>query len=87
MSSPVQTSMLDAIDAATPAQPVAVAAPAVEAKPVAVEAAPVAEVTQAIEAKAACSSMLYSRSRSSTPVCDGLPCRPQSWAISSLSLA
>ncbi|MEG9858673.1 Rne/Rng family ribonuclease [Stenotrophomonas sepilia] len=53
VSSPVQTSMLDAIDAATPAQPVAVAAPAVEAKPVAVEAAPVAEVTQAIEAKPA----------------------------------
>lgn len=53
VSSPVQTSMLDAIDAATPAQPVAVATPAVEAKPVAVEAAPVAEVTQAIEAKPA----------------------------------
>ncbi|MCF3481855.1 Rne/Rng family ribonuclease [Stenotrophomonas maltophilia] len=53
VSSPVQTSMLDAIDAATPAQPAAVAAPAVEAKPVAVEAAPVAEVTQAIEAKPA----------------------------------
>ncbi|WP_242894026.1 Rne/Rng family ribonuclease [Stenotrophomonas maltophilia] len=53
VSSPVQTSMLDAIDAATPAQPVAVAAPAVEAKPVAVEAAPVAEVAQAIEAKPA----------------------------------
>ncbi|KXU98751.1 ribonuclease E [Stenotrophomonas sp. DDT-1] len=53
VSSPVQTSMLDAIDAATPAQPVAVAAPAVEAKPVAVEAAPVAEVAQGIEAKPA----------------------------------
>lgn len=53
VSSPVQTSMLDAIDAATPAQPVAVAAPAVEAKPVALEAAPVAEVAQAIEAKPA----------------------------------
>ncbi|MCF3520342.1 Rne/Rng family ribonuclease [Stenotrophomonas maltophilia] len=53
VSSPVQTSMLDAIDAATPAQPVAVAAPAVEAKPIAVEAAPVAEVAQAIEAKPA----------------------------------
>ncbi|QGL81120.1 ribonuclease E/G [Stenotrophomonas maltophilia] len=53
VSSPVQTSMLDAIDAAIPAQPVAVAAPAVEAKPVAVEAAPVAEVAQAIEAKPA----------------------------------
>ncbi|MBA0389191.1 Rne/Rng family ribonuclease [Stenotrophomonas maltophilia] len=53
VSSPVQTSMLDAIDAATPVQPVAVAAPAVEAKPVAVEAAPVAEVAQAIEAKPA----------------------------------
>lgn len=42
-SSPVQTSMLDAIDAATPAQPVVAAAPAVEAKPVVVEAAPVVE--------------------------------------------
>lgn len=53
VSSPVQTSMLDAIDAATPAQPVAVAPPAVEAKPVAVEAAPVAEVAPVIEAKPA----------------------------------
>ncbi|HEL2979866.1 TPA: ribonuclease E [Stenotrophomonas maltophilia] len=43
VSSPVQTSMLDAIDAATPAQPVAAAAPVTEAQPVAVEAAPVAE--------------------------------------------
>ncbi|UXB30943.1 ribonuclease E [Stenotrophomonas maltophilia] len=42
-SSPVQTSMLDAIDAATPAQPLVAAAPAVEAKPVVVEAAPVVE--------------------------------------------
>lgn len=42
-SSPVQTSMLDAIDAATPAQPVVAAAPVVEAKPVVVEAAPVVE--------------------------------------------
>ena len=57
-SSPVQTSMLDAIDAATPAQPVAAAAPAIEsiapvteAKPVAVEAAPVVEVAPVIEAK------------------------------------
>lgn len=57
-SSPVQTSMLDAIDAATPAQPVAVAAPVTEAQPVAVEAAPVVEakpeiveVTPVIEAK------------------------------------
>ncbi|HDS1299126.1 MULTISPECIES: Rne/Rng family ribonuclease [Stenotrophomonas maltophilia group] len=53
VSSPVQTSMLDAIDAATPAQPVAAAAPAVEAKPVAVEAAPAAEVAPVIEAKPA----------------------------------
>ncbi len=58
VSSPVQTSMLDAIDAATPAQPVAVAAPVTEAQPVAVEAAPVVEakpeiveVTPVIEAK------------------------------------
>lgn len=57
-SSPVQTSMLDAIDAATPAQPVAAAAPVTEAQPVAVEAAPVVEakpeiveVTPVIEAK------------------------------------
>ncbi|MDQ7304203.1 Rne/Rng family ribonuclease [Stenotrophomonas sp. Sm0581] len=53
VSSPVQTSMLDAIDAATPAPPVAAAAPAVEAKPVAVEAAPAAEVAPVIEAKPA----------------------------------
>lgn len=53
VSSPVQTSMLDAIDAATPAQPVAAAAPAIEAKPVAVEAAPVIEVAPVIEAKPA----------------------------------
>lgn len=43
VSSPVQTSMLDAIDAATPAQPVAAAAPVVEAKPEIVEATPVIE--------------------------------------------
>ncbi|MDV9043173.1 Rne/Rng family ribonuclease [Stenotrophomonas sp. RAC2] len=53
VSSPVQTSMLDAIDAATPAQPVAAAAPAIEAKAVAVEAAPVIEVAPVIEAKPA----------------------------------
>ncbi|WP_329891111.1 Rne/Rng family ribonuclease [Stenotrophomonas sp. SMYL11] len=60
VSSPVQTSMLDAIDAATPAQPVAAAAPAIEAiapateaKPVAVEAAPVGEAAPVIEAKPA----------------------------------
>ncbi|WP_313297963.1 ribonuclease E [Stenotrophomonas sp.] len=52
-SSPVQTSMLDAIDAATPAQPVAAAAPVTEAQPVAVEAAPVAEAAPVIEAKPA----------------------------------
>ena len=51
VSSPVQTSMLDAIDAATPAQPVAAAAPVTEAKPVAVEAAPAVEVAPVIEAK------------------------------------
>lgn len=58
VSSPVQTSMLDAIDAATPAQPVAAAAPVTEAQPVAVEAAPVVEAkpeiveaTPVIEAK------------------------------------
>ncbi|HFL1971819.1 TPA: ribonuclease E [Stenotrophomonas maltophilia] len=56
-SSPVQTSMLDAIDAATPAQPVAAAAPAIEAiapvteaKPAAVEAAPVVEAASVVEA-------------------------------------
>ncbi|WP_439449891.1 Rne/Rng family ribonuclease [Stenotrophomonas sp. ATs4] len=58
VSSPVQTSMLDAIDAATPAQPVAAAAPVIEAiapvteaKPVAVEATPAVEVAPVIEAK------------------------------------
>ncbi|EOW2138861.1 ribonuclease E [Stenotrophomonas sp. GD03908] len=63
-SSPVQTSMLDAIDAATPAQPVAVAAPVadvapaldaaapvIEAKPVVVEATPVVDAAPVIEAK------------------------------------
>lgn len=57
-SSPVQTSMLDAIDAATPAQPVAAAAPVIEAiapvteaQPVAVEAAPMVEAAPVIEAK------------------------------------
>lgn len=44
---PVQTSMLDAIDAATPVQPVA-AAPVAEVKPAAVEAAPVAEAAPAV---------------------------------------
>ncbi|MEN5096807.1 ribonuclease E [Stenotrophomonas sp. TWI1409] len=53
VSSPVQTSMLDAIDAATPAQPVAAAAPVTEAKPVAVEAALVVEAAPVIEAKPA----------------------------------
>ncbi|AEM52015.1 Rne/Rng family ribonuclease [Stenotrophomonas maltophilia] len=48
-SSPVQTSMLDAIDAATPAQPAVAAAPAVEAKPVVVEVAPVAEATPVVD--------------------------------------
>ncbi|WP_329923644.1 Rne/Rng family ribonuclease [Stenotrophomonas geniculata] len=59
-SSPVQTSMLDAIDAATPAQPVAAAAPVIEAiapvteaQPVAVEAAPMVEAAPVIEAKPA----------------------------------
>ncbi|HIE0127187.1 TPA: Rne/Rng family ribonuclease [Stenotrophomonas maltophilia] len=50
-SSPVQTSMLDAIDAATPAQPVVAAAPAVEATPVVVEVAPVTEATPVVEVK------------------------------------
>lgn len=50
-SSPVQTSMLDAIDAATPAQPLVAAAPAVEAKPVVVEAAPAVEATPVVEVK------------------------------------
>lgn len=50
-SSPVQTSMLDAIDAATPAQPAVATAPAVEAKPVVVEVAPVAEATPVAEVK------------------------------------
>ncbi|MBH1660811.1 Rne/Rng family ribonuclease [Stenotrophomonas maltophilia] len=60
VSSPVQTSMLDAIDAATPAQPVTAAAPAIEAiapateaQPVAVDAAPVVEAAPVIEAKPA----------------------------------
>lgn len=51
VSSPVQTSMLDAIDAATPAQPVVASAPAVEAKPVVAEVAPVAEATPVVEVK------------------------------------
>ncbi|MBA0282254.1 Rne/Rng family ribonuclease [Stenotrophomonas maltophilia] len=64
VSSPVQTSMLDAIDAATPAQPVAVAAPVadvapvvdaaapvIEAKPVVAETAAVVEAAPVIEAK------------------------------------
>ncbi|HDS1136072.1 TPA: ribonuclease E [Stenotrophomonas maltophilia] len=50
-SSPVQTSMLDAIDAATPAQPVAVAEPAVEANPVLAEVAPSVESAPVAEAK------------------------------------
>ncbi|KOQ61817.1 ribonuclease E [Stenotrophomonas maltophilia] len=50
-SSPVQTSMLDAIDAATPAQPLVAAAPAVEAKPVVVEAAPAVEATPVVDVK------------------------------------
>lgn len=53
VSSPVQTSMLDAIDAATPAQPVAAAAPVTEAQPVAIEAAPLVEAAPVIEAKPA----------------------------------
>ncbi|MFL0350176.1 Rne/Rng family ribonuclease [Stenotrophomonas lactitubi] len=54
--SPVQTSMLDAIDAATPVQPAPEAAPVIEAKPpvvetaTVVEAAPVAEPTAVVEA-------------------------------------
>ncbi|CAH0182276.1 Rne/Rng family ribonuclease [Stenotrophomonas lactitubi] len=54
--SPVQTSMLDAIDAATPVQPAPEAAPVIEAKPpvvetaAVVEAAPVAEPTAVVEA-------------------------------------
>ncbi|PTS75332.1 Rne/Rng family ribonuclease, partial [Stenotrophomonas sp. HMWF023] len=54
--SPVQTSMLDAIDAATPVQPAPEAAPVIEAKPpmvetaAVVEAAPVAEPTVVVEA-------------------------------------
>ena len=54
--SPVQTSMLDTIDAATPVQPAPEAAPVIEAKPpvvetaVAIEAAPVAEPTAVVEA-------------------------------------
>ncbi|WP_164116351.1 ribonuclease E [Stenotrophomonas maltophilia] len=50
-ASPVQTSMLDAIDAATPAQPAVAAAPAVEATPVVVEVAPVTEATPVVEVK------------------------------------
>lgn len=56
--SPVQTSMLDAIDAATPVQPAPEAAPVIEAKPpvvetaAVVEAAPVAEPTVVAEAAA-----------------------------------
>ena len=53
VSSPVQTSMLDAIDAATPAQPVTAAAPVTEAQPVAIEAAPLVEAAPVIEAKPA----------------------------------
>ncbi|MEN5285475.1 Rne/Rng family ribonuclease [Stenotrophomonas lactitubi] len=54
--SPVQTSMLDAIDAATPVQPAPEAAPVIEAKPpmvetaAVVEAAPVAEPIAVVEA-------------------------------------
>ncbi|MCW2068046.1 UNVERIFIED_ORG: ribonuclease E [Stenotrophomonas maltophilia] len=54
--SPVQTSMLDAIDAATPVQPAPEAAPVIEAKPpvvetaAAIEAAPVAEPAAVVEA-------------------------------------
>ncbi len=54
--SPVQTSMLDAIDAATPVQPAPEAAPVIEAKPpvvetaAAIEAAPVAEPTAVVVA-------------------------------------
>ncbi|WP_445514675.1 ribonuclease E [Stenotrophomonas sp. 3(2025)] len=52
--SPVQTSMLDAIDAATPVQPAPEAAPVIEAKPpvvetaAAIEAAPIAEPTAVV---------------------------------------
>ncbi|MBH1553469.1 Rne/Rng family ribonuclease [Stenotrophomonas maltophilia] len=48
--SPVQTSMLDAIDAATPVQPVAVTAPVAEAAPAVVEA-PAVEAAPVVEAK------------------------------------
>ncbi|MRI43297.1 Rne/Rng family ribonuclease [Stenotrophomonas sp. MH181796] len=51
VSSPVQTSMLDAIDAATPVQPVAVAAPVADAKPAAAEVAPVVEAAPVVEVK------------------------------------
>ncbi|WP_049456608.1 ribonuclease E [Stenotrophomonas maltophilia] len=51
--SPVQTSMLDAIDAATPVQPVAVTAPVTEASPAVVEAAPAIEAAPVVEAKPA----------------------------------
>ncbi|HEL4298277.1 Rne/Rng family ribonuclease [Stenotrophomonas sp. GD03930] len=49
--SPVQTSMLDAIDAATPVQPVAVTAPVTETSPAVVEAAPAVEAAPVVEAK------------------------------------
>ncbi|MBA0469509.1 Rne/Rng family ribonuclease [Stenotrophomonas maltophilia] len=58
VSSPVQTSMLDAIDAATPVQPVAdatpvvdAAAPVIEAKPVVAETTAEAEAAPVIETK------------------------------------
>ncbi|MGX9711322.1 ribonuclease E [Stenotrophomonas maltophilia] len=58
VSSPVQTSMLDAIDAATPVQPVAdatpvvdAAAPVIEAKPVVAETTAVAEAAPVIETR------------------------------------
>lgn len=51
--SPVQTSMLDAIDAATPVQPVAVTTPVTEAAPAVVEAAPAVEAAPVVEAKPA----------------------------------
>ena len=49
--SPVQTSMLDAIDAATPVQPAAVATPVTEATQAVVEAAPVVAAAPAVETK------------------------------------
>lgn len=51
--SPVQTSMLDAIDAATPVQPVAVTAPVAEAAPAVVATAPAVEAAPVVEAKPA----------------------------------